>query len=150
LNKFLKLAGTLFYTGYSPLTPSLIGSLWGIGLFIFLQGGLSQSIALILLFLIGILSARQRILATSHPDPSEIVIDEACGIMLTLIGMEKRLILIASAFFLFHLFDFLKPFPVKKLEKLPGGWGVMLDDLIAGFYARILLEGIRFLIRGVY
>lgn len=150
MNRFLKLAGTLFYTGYSPLAPSLIGSLWGIGLLLLLRDTFLQSLVFFLLFFMGVLSARERILVTSHPDPSEIIIDEAAGIMIALIGMEKNFLFIASAFFLFHLFDFLKPFPVKKLEKLRGGWGVMLDDLVAGFYARLLLEIIRFFIRGAY
>ncbi len=133
--------GTLFYTGYFPVYPSIIGGLWGI-LLLFLTGGrIYWEIPLIfLLFSLGVLSAQERIYSTEHPDPPEIIIDEALGVIVTLLFVERRVVFIIAGFFLFHLFDFLKPFPIKVVEKLKGGYGVILDDVIGGIYANIVLH----------
>jgi len=72
-------------------------------------------------------------------DPSFFVLDEVCGIFVTfaLTGVSWKLCL--PGFFLFRLFDIWKPFPIKKLENLPGYWGIMADDLLAGLYAAVIL-----------
>ena len=79
-------------------------------------------------------------------DPSQIVADEFAGqaivfiLTLTAVSSAKMAVVTAIAgFFLFRLFDIIKPWPIKKLEKLPNGWGILCDDLLAGIYALIVL-----------
>jgi phosphatidylglycerophosphatase A len=74
-------------------------------------------------------------------DSYRVVIDEIAGMCLSLLFIpidEKSLL---AGLVLFRLFDIAKPFGIRKLEKLPGGWGVMLDDLLAGLYANLVLQG---------
>ncbi|MBW8017275.1 MAG: phosphatidylglycerophosphatase A [Planctomycetes bacterium] len=78
-------------------------------------------------------------------DPGEIVADEFAGQSVTFIGAYasgyKEIAIVAVAgFLLFRLFDILKPWPIRKLEKLPDGWGVLADDLLAGVFAGIVLQ----------
>jgi len=136
-----ELVGTLLYTGYFPVYPSILGGLWGVIFILFTGARIYWEIAAIfLLFCLGIISARERIYYTEHPDPPEIIIDEALGVMITLLFIDRRMVFIIAGFFLFHLFDFLKPFPIKRIEKLKGGYGVILDDVVGGIYANIVLH----------
>ena len=85
------------------------------------------------------------IAATGSKDPSHVVADEAAGQAVTFIaafgaGPKQILICAAIGFAAFRFFDILKPFPCKKLEKLPSGWGILADDLMAGVYAAIVLQ----------
>lgn len=75
-------------------------------------------------------------------DPSSIVIDEVAGMMIGLLLLPVSWKLYAAGFLLFRFFDILKPWPVRELEKLPGSWGIMLDDLAAGAITQLLLRGI--------
>ncbi len=74
-------------------------------------------------------------------DPSSVVIDEAAGMALTLVVLPvtPSLPQLGAAFLLFRFFDVLKPPPLRRLERLPGGWGIVADDLGAGLYAAGLL-----------
>ncbi len=81
---------------------------------------------------------------TGKSDPSEVVADEFAGQALTFIGAFTAglgpIVTAAIGFALFRLFDILKPWPIRKLEKLPSGWGILADDLLAGVYAAIILQ----------
>ena len=68
-------------------------------------------------------------------DPSAVVIDEVAGFMTAMLLLPMTWSSLLLAFFLFRIFDVLKPFPIKHLEKLKGGFGIVLDDLLAGVYA---------------
>jgi phosphatidylglycerophosphatase A len=71
-------------------------------------------------------------------DPSCVVIDEVVGIQITR-GRQPSLAGVAAAFVLFRIFDIWKPFPIYRLQSLPGGWGIVADDALAGVYARVVL-----------
>ena len=73
-------------------------------------------------------------------DPGLVVVDEAAGVWLALLGSPFDLAHGLAAFLLFRLFDITKPFPVRKLERLPEGWGIMADDLGAGIYAWLVMQ----------
>ena len=73
-------------------------------------------------------------------DPKQIVIDEWAGMAITLIGVPPRLSSYIAAFILFRIFDVIKPPPARQLEKLPGGYGIVMDDVFAGFYALLVYQ----------
>ena len=73
-------------------------------------------------------------------DGGEMVVDEALGMLIAVALVPPRLAYLAAAFFLFRLFDIVKPWPAGRCERIPGGWGVMLDDLVAGIYANLVLR----------
>ncbi len=73
-------------------------------------------------------------------DSSKVVIDEVAGVALTLIGSPVKWYYVLAGFVLFRFFDIVKPLGVRRMEKFPGGWGVMADDLLAGFYGLAILQ----------
>ena len=92
-----------------------------------------------------VLFAPAAIEATGKKDPREVVVDEVAGQAVTFIGISvvganQILITAVLGFLLFRVFDIVKPFPARKAEKLPDGWGVLADDLVAGIYAAIVLQ----------
>ena len=78
-------------------------------------------------------------------DPGLIVIDEVAGMMVSVALVPRTVPVLVCAFLLFRLFDIWKPFPARDSQSLPGGAGVMMDDLIAGFYALVLIMTARWL-----
>jgi len=135
--------------GYFPRGPGTAGSLGG------------MAAAMVLLAVTGwppmaLLAAAAALLgpavwasdlAARHwqtTDPQRVVIDEVVGVWLTLAaapGLDWRYW--AAGFALFRLFDIWKPFPARSAERLPGGWGVVADDLVAGFYGAVVLTALR-------
>ncbi|MDP7340098.1 MAG: phosphatidylglycerophosphatase A [Vicinamibacterales bacterium] len=73
-------------------------------------------------------------------DPGLVVIDEVAGMLVTLVAVPVGFSGALVGFFAFRLFDIVKPFPARQAERLPGGWGVMVDDLVAGVYAQGVLR----------
>ena len=73
-------------------------------------------------------------------DPKLVVCDEVAGMLVTYFGVATGTTGWLAGFFWFRVFDILKPYPIKRLEKLPGGWGIVADDLMAGIYAQIALR----------
>lgn len=78
----------------------------------------------------------------ARKDARQFVLDEVAGQWLTcsLLPIDDYVVFAAGAFIAFRVFDVLKPFPIRRLEKLPAGWGIMLDDLLAAVYAAIVLN----------
>ena len=73
-------------------------------------------------------------------DPSRVVIDEWAGMFIPLLFLPSSLAYIIAGLVLFRFFDIAKPLFIRKAEKLPGGWGIMLDDVVAGIYSNIILQ----------
>ena len=98
------------------------------------------------MFVVAVWSAQQSAhSAAQRPDsgkvdPQEVVIDEVMGMAVTLAFLPLSLKTIGSGFLLFRIFDIAKPFPARRSEKLPGGWGIVMDDVIAGIYANVGLR----------
>ena len=100
--------------------------------------------AALIVFFVAIPFVKKAMKDTGTEDPGWIVIDEVCGIFMSLVFFPTNLIVLhpwflAIAFGLFRFFDILKPLGIHRFEKFPGAWGVMADDLLGGFYAGILL-----------
>jgi phosphatidylglycerophosphatase A len=81
-------------------------------------------------------------------DPGFVVIDEVAGQMIALIGLPVDWKYLLAGFILFRSFDIVKPFPLRRLEKLPAGTGIMMDDVGAGLYALLLLHAWRYFMGG--
>ncbi len=139
----IKFLASGFYTGYFPVAPGTIGSLVGILACFFLQGipFITYAIVTILMLIAGIFisGAAERVFQAK--DSSHIVLDEIAGVFVTFIFLPKGVTFLLAGFIAFRFFDILKPFPIRLIdEKLNGGWGIMLDDVLAGVYANILIR----------
>ena len=142
---------TGFFVGTVPFAPGTFGSIIGLPLvFLLSRINLLLSVACILLFIlfaIGIASATEKIL--NQKDPAKIVIDEIAGIMVAFTGLPFNLKTVIAGFVIFRVFDILKPFPIRSLERrVSGGSGVVLDDVLAGVYTNLILR-LAFYITGV-
>jgi phosphatidylglycerophosphatase A len=142
---------TVGYCGYFPIAPGTIGSL--AGLVFYLLVWWSQSLAvevgmIVVLFLVGIWAGTTSERYFGGIDPGPIVIDEVVGMLITLalipVGLSGALV----GFFLFRVFDVIKPFPAGRLESLHGGLGVMADDAMAAIYANISLRAVLWAMPG--
>jgi phosphatidylglycerophosphatase A len=99
-------------------------------------------VLIITIFIIGVFATNIIIDHTGEKDPSRVVIDEVAGQWLGLLMLPDGTLYIAGAFILFRFLDILKPWPIRQLEQFPKGWGVMLDDMLAGLLTLGLIQGI--------
>jgi undecaprenyl-diphosphatase len=147
-----RLLASCFGLGWLPLAPGTWGSLPPVLLFALMcyfgSAAATISITMIVSALVGsvicITFAPAIIAATNKTDPREIVADEFSGqaftfLFIAAIPISNILVTGLLGFLLFRFFDILKPWPIRKFEKLPGGWGILADDLIAGVFAGVAL-----------
>ena len=135
---------TALGAGFSPVAPGTAGSLVAVVLYLpaFVAGPLWWAVVAAELLAILALSAAAvpRVLrATGAKDPQFVVIDEVAGMLVALAFGSPSPVPLAASFLLFRAFDIAKPYPVGRLERLPGAWGVMADDLAAGGLAGLLV-----------
>jgi phosphatidylglycerophosphatase A len=136
--------------GFVPVAPGTFGSLLGLGLWLLLPDSLPAQIAgIVLLFAIGTWSGSVAEKHLNRTDPGPVVIDEVLGMWITLAGTPRGWMEGLIGFFLFRLFDVIKPYPANRLERLHGGVGVMADDAMAGVYANAALRLILLLIASI-
>ena len=129
------------YTGYSPVAPGTVGSALACALLYLFPALLSHPAFVIALALAAALVLNG--MELPNKDPQHVVVDEAAGMCLTMIGQPVTAISLLAGFVLFRLFDILKPFPIRRIERLPKGWGIVADDLAAGIYASVALLIVR-------
>ncbi|MCK4649553.1 phosphatidylglycerophosphatase A [bacterium] len=145
----IKFLATGFYTGYTPLAPGTAGSLIGVIIYLGMHHLFwpYYLLILIVLSLFGIcISNKATLYFFKEKDSKRIVIDEIVGFLIAMFLIPPTLKFVLAAFIVFRVIDILKPFPLRRLEKLPGGWGVMCDDLLAGVYANVIIQVIRRLV----
>ncbi len=146
-NFLARLICTLFFAGYFPFAPGTFGSLITLLIIWFLIPSFFYILLLVSigLFFISVWSATkgEEVLGK---DARQIVIDEVTGMAISLLFVPKEIKWYVIAFFLFRLFDIVKPPPARGMEKLKGGWGVTLDDVVAGIYANVTLHLIYYLV----
>ena len=136
---------TCFKIGHLPIAPGTWGSLAAvIGWWMWLQylDPLVFIVLIITIFIIGVFAINIIIDHTGEKDPSRVVIDEVSGQWLGLLMLPDGMLYIAGAFILFRFLDIIKPWPIRKLEQFPKGWGVMLDDMLAGLLTLCLIQGV--------
>jgi phosphatidylglycerophosphatase A len=130
-------------SGYSPVAPGTAGSLAALlpcGVLSLLPFPVS-AIFLIAFIVLAVWSAELAESELGHNDPGCIVIDEIAGMMITLIGINFTWQSALAGFFIFRTMDILKPFPIRYLERtIPGGAGIVMDDVAAGVGAHLLLR----------
>jgi phosphatidylglycerophosphatase A len=136
------------YAGKFPVAPGTAGTFVGVLLYLGLQtiGAFGYAALTILLVVIGTWSAGRAEVILGRTDSPSIVIDEIVGYLIAMFLVPAGWSYIAAGFFLFRGFDILKPWPLKDLQDLQGGPGVMLDDIGAGVYTNILLQLASFLL----
>jgi phosphatidylglycerophosphatase A len=141
-NSLLKHIATLGPVGYLPVAPGTWGSLAALAVYIVVKPSIFLHVLAVLLIIpVGIAASSSAEKTLSQKDSRHIVIDEACGILVAVLFVPFSIGYILAAFFLFRVFDILKPFPVRKAETaLSGGLGVMADDIVAGIYTNLMLQ----------
>lgn len=136
--------------GYFPVASGTVMSIVAVPLAILIArqgGGAAVIVAALLAFVIGIWACGDHVRATGREDPSECVIDELAGQWLACAGLcfaPASAAEFALAFLAFRLFDILKPWPISAAEKLPGGMGVMADDMLAGLAAAVIAAAVQY------
>ncbi len=149
--KGIILLATGFYTGYAPVAPGTFGTLVGIPVacLLALWGLKSATVVLVGMILASCWIANEAEKIYGMQDPNDIVIDEVMGYAVTLWGLPFTWVTVVLGFVFFRILDILKPYPIRKVEEwIPGGTGVVMDDVLAGIYGCILLHGVMRLWHG--
>lgn len=141
LNSFIATSGGI---GYLPLAPGT----WAAGALAILWFFVCQKfpdtiiwqVLLACLLFIGGVYFSGKLISDKEKDPSYVVIDEVAGMAVTLLFIPLAWQNFVVGFILFRFFDILKPLGIKKMEKMRKGWGIMLDDILAGIYSNIALH----------
>lgn len=135
---------TFFNVGRIPIAPGTWASMITAGIFYllfpYIKNPITGILSLIFITILGIPAATAAEVHFKRKDPGECVIDEVAGQLLCLIFIPHSWPYYLSAFLVFRIFDILKPFPIRRAEKIGRGFGIMLDDLIAGIYTLALIR----------
>jgi phosphatidylglycerophosphatase A len=131
---------TWFGLGFSPIAPGTLGTLAALPLYYALRGFGSFAVlaAAVVLTLVGVWAAGIVAVHTGKHDPQIVVVDEVAGVLVALAFAPPTIAGVAVAVVLFRIFDMTKPFPARAAERLPGGWGIVIDDVVAGIWAAVL------------
>ena len=138
---------TLFGVGYFPKIPGTTGTLLAAFVYFLLPGNFFGSLknnlifltCVLILSLISVVFISKAEKELGHDD-NKIILDEFLGYFIAVLFLPKTLVIAVIAFILFRFFDMFKPEPVNIVQKLPAGWGVMADDIMAGVYSNISLQ----------
>jgi phosphatidylglycerophosphatase A len=138
---FALAVATALGVGYVPVAPGTCGSAVGLLLwFVLPSSPLIQGTAIVVIFVMGSWSGSVAERHFGRSDPAHVVVDEVAGMLVTLFLVPVGGIGVLGAFLLFRIADIVKPFPANRLERLPGGLGIMADDVMAGLYANLALR----------
>src|SRR5207302_1858998 len=130
--------------GLAPIAPGTAGSAaTALLLWLVPVSPLGRGLACAIVTVAGVAASGRVERLVGEKDPGRIVIDEVAGMILSVLVLPLTPAVLLCAFLLFRVFDVVKPFPADRAQALPGGFGVMADDLIAGAYALALLAGVR-------
>jgi len=136
---------TCAYVGYAPIAPGTWGSAVGVGIYCLVRHQASVAIqlgAIGVLLVVGLWAATEAEHHFGGIDPRPVVIDEVIGMLITLALLPVNAIGVVAGFLIFRVLDVVKPWPARRLEHLPGGFGVVLDDVMAGIYGNVIMIGL--------
>lgn len=139
---YAALAIATFGVGYLPLIPGTFGSMVGVAIFLLLRVWPVQVLFIAVIVVLGVWAASRTERLLGLKDPGKVVVDEVAGQMISLLPLSfladgPWFVWVIVSFNLFRLFDIFKPYPAHRFEALPGGFGIMADDLVAGLYGAI-------------
>ena len=140
INFFERFIGSGFLTGYFPIASGTVGSL--AALIIYLIPGFEQLFVIIpsiVIFMVYGIYVGTKFEAEYGKDPAQCTIDEVVGMWIALVALPKTFAIVAIAFILWRILDIIKPPPARNLERLKGGLGIMIDDVISGIYTLIIM-----------
>lgn len=141
MRRLVKITTSFFYLGHSPLMPGTLGSIGGLLLYFVVKDKLPvYAFSILFIFLLGIIFSAEAERIYKRKDAQMIVIDEACGMMLSLFLVPYNFWIMILGFILFRTFDIVKPPPAKAIEKFSGAFGIMFDDIIAAIYTNFILQ----------
>ena len=140
--------------GFSPIAPGTVGALGGCLIaYLLTQYTVFHVLVLasliVLFFFLGVYSSN-KLEPVWGKDPSKIVIDEVVGMWIALLMIPSGWIYSVAAFILFRFFDIYKPLFINKMENLKGGWGIMMDDVLAGIYANVIIQLFSLIKTGIH
>lgn len=137
-----KIIGSGFGSGLSPVAPGTSGSLLAIAIYMAspIESDSLWAIAIILTGTVLGIWACNTLVTENDKDPKKAVWDEFIGMWITCLFLPKEMIWIIAAFICFRILDVTKPYPARKLEGLPGGLGIMADDILVGIYGACILN----------
>jgi phosphatidylglycerophosphatase A len=147
VNRVALLIATVAGVGYAPVAPGTVAS----ALTVVLLGLVApppgpRLLFVVVVIVVGTWAAHDAERSLGGKDPGAIVIDEVAGMALSVLTLPLTPLVLLAGFLLFRVFDIVKPYPANALQRLRGGVGVMLDDLVAGLYALVLLVAARALL----
>lgn len=141
MRRRVKVVTSFFYLGYSKFMPGTMGSLGGLVIYFLVRSNdVLYAFTILFLFTLGIMFAGEAEKIYKKKDPRMIVIDEATGMLLALFCVPFSMFSVILGFFLFRIFDILKPPPAKRMERKTGALGIMFDDIIAAIYTNLILQ----------
>ena len=142
MNFFILLSATGLGAGFSPIVPGTMGTLLAIPFYYFVSSIPSPiyELTLVAFFFFSSWISNQAERYWGKKDDRRIVIDEIMGFLVTMLWIPRSPLFIVAGFLLFRFFDILKPFPIRRLEQVRSGFGVVLDDVLAGIYSNIALH----------
>ncbi len=150
-NRLAMLFASVFYIGFIPGAPGTYASIAATLVYFLIYHFMQPLVPALhfstvcLISLIGVLAASRASRIAGAEDPSFIVIDEVAGQLVTFLFLPVNAFNLILGIVAFRLFDIWKPFPIRKLESLGGGAGIMADDLLAGVYGNLLLQIVNLL-----
>ena len=147
INLFERFIGSGFYTGYSPYISGTVGSL--AALIIYLIPGFEQLfiiIPAIIIFMVYGIYVGTKFESKYGKDPAQCTVDEVVGMWISLVALPKTVGIVVAVFFLWRILDIIKPPPARNLERLKGGLGIMIDDVVSGIYTLIIMHLVVYLL----
>ena len=136
------LVGSALYAGFSPVASGTVGSLVALGIY-WLIPEMQPWLILVPVILVSFAIGVPISTAMEHHygnDPSEVVWDEVVGMWISVLLLPRIWYVLVIAFFVFRVFDIVKPPPAGYFDRMKGGFGIMMDDVIAGVYANIVMQ----------
>ncbi len=138
---------TFLGIGKIPFAPGTWASLAAVPLFYpLVDYPLIHAATLVVVYFLGVYTTGRYAQSIGETDPPSAVMDEVLGMGMAMLAIPRQWHFVVMAIILFRLFDIWKPYPIRRLEKLPWGWGIMTDDLVAGLYALAWVHIGRFLV----
>ena len=147
INFFEKLIGSGLYSGYSPVASGTAASM--VALLIYFIPGFEQLYIIVpvsILFLLYGIPLGSKFEKIYGKDPKQCTIDEFVGMWISLIALPKTMEVAITTFFIWRVLDIIKPPPARKLEKINGGIGIMIDDVVSAIYTLLIMHVVVYLV----